>query len=407
MQLGILNFTKKLLSKCIPVKVQQFKKSNLDSLTFDEDSDFSSMINYHLIKCIKQYLQQCETSKITNIITPFHTQYHILCISKEEDEHLMIGPFLESPITDNLVYPIINNLKLNLDYAAKLKLYYQSVPSIDTSSIFEILFTINEYITQNQLPPSLNTIDLSILPKQDSSYDLFVESINRTSMYKKIEDRYSGEDKLLSYITKGDIMLAQSQLKKYPLSCSEIIRTKDTIRNTKNLLLSANTLFRKSAHIGGVHPIYIDELSNQWAMKIEHALSLESLNSIPIQMIRSYCLLTKEHSMSQYSTIIKQALTFIDLNLSSNLTVKRVALEVNLSPDYLTRLFKKELEITVIKYINRKRIYRSLNLLKTTTLSIEEIGDLIGLSNTSYFYTLFKREIGVSPNQYRNSLKSK
>ena len=133
MQLGILNFTKKLLSKCIPVKVQQFKKSNLDSLTFDEDSDFSSMINYHLIKCIKQYLQQCETSKITNIITPFHTQYHILCISKEEDEHLMIGPFLESPITDNLVYPIINNLKLNLDYAAKLKLYYQSVPSIDTS----------------------------------------------------------------------------------------------------------------------------------------------------------------------------------------------------------------------------------------------------------------------------------
>ncbi len=407
MQLDILDFTKKLLSKCIPVKVRQFKKSQLDSLVFEEDSDFSSMINYHLVKCIKQYLKQCETSKITSVITPFHTQYYILCISKEQDEHLMVGPFVENPITDNLVYPIINNLKLNLDYAAKLKLYYQSVPSIDTSSVFEILFTINEYVTKNQLPPSVNTIDLSVIPKQDSSYDLFIENMNRTSMYKKLECRYADEDKLLSYITNGDVILAQSQLENFLIRCSEIIRTKDTVRNTKNLLLSTNTLFRKAAHVGGVHPIYIDELSNKWAMKIEQSLSLEALNNMLLQMVRSYCLLTKEHSLSQYSPIIKQALTFINLNLSSNLTVKKVALEVNLSPDYLTRLFKKELGVTVITYINQKRIYRSLKLLKNTNLSIEEIGDLIGLSNTSYFYTLFKREIGISPKQYRNSLKSK
>ena len=128
---------------------------------------------------------------------------------------------------------------------------------------------------------------------------------------------------------------------------------------------------------------------------------------MPMQMIRSYCLLTKEHSLSQYSQVVKDALTFINLNISSNLTVKRVAHEVSLSPDYLTRLFKKEVGFNIITYINRKRINTSLELLKNTNLSIEEIGDLIGLSNTSYFYTLFKREIGISPKQYRNSLKSK
>ena len=406
MQLDILDFTKKLLSKCIPVKVRQFKKSQLDCIVFEVDSDFSSMVSYHLIKCIKQYTKQCETSTITSIITPLNTQYYILCLSEELDEHLMVGPFLENPITDELVYPIINNLKLNLDYTAKLKLYYQSVPSIDSTSVFEILHTINEYVTKNENPPRLNTLDLSILPKENSSYDLLVEDMNRTSMYKEIEERYSYEDKLLSYITKGDIILAESYFEKYTLSCSEIIRTKDSIRNTKNLLLSANTLFRKAAHFGGVHPIYIDELSNKWAIKIEQALSLEDLNNIQLQMMRSYCLITKEHSFSKYSPIVKQALTFINLNLSSNLTVKRVAYEVGLSPDYLSRLFKKELGMNIITYINQKRIYRSLNLLKNTDLSIEEIGDLIGLNNTSYFYTLFKKEIGVSPKQYRKSLKS-
>lgn len=407
MQLDIINFATKLLSKCIPVKVQHFKKCQWDSIVFEEDSDFSSMINHHLLKCIKPYLKQCETSTITNIITPFHTHHYVLCISKDDDEHLVVGPFVENPITDDLVYPIINNLNLNLDYASKLKLYYQSVPTIDASTVYEILFTINEYITKNQNPPHLNTVDLSILPKQDSSYDLFVKDLNRTSMYKKLEERYAGEDRLLSYIEKGDIVLAQKEFAKISISHSEIIRTKDSLRNTKNLLLVANTLFRRSAYIGGVHPIYLDELSGKWAIKIEQAVSLKDLDNLHLQMINSYCLLTKEHSLSKYSPIVKQALIFINLNISSNLTVKRVAQEVSLSPDYLTRLFKNELGVNIITYINRKRIHTSLELLKNTNLSIEEIGDLIGLSNTSYFYTIFKREIGVSPKQYRNSLKSK
>ena len=403
MQFDILDFTKKLLSKCIPVKVRQFKKCQLDLITFEEDSDFSSMVSYHLLNCMKQYAKQCQTSTITSIITPLNTQYYILCLSKDLDEHLMIGPFLENPITDDLIYPIIHNLKLNLDYAAKLKLYYQSVPCIDATSVFEILYTINEYVTANKIPPRLNTLDLSILPKQDSSYDLLMEDMNRTSMYKILEERYTVEDKLLSYITKGDIILAESHFEKYRLSCSEIIRTKDSVRNTKNILLSANTLFRKAAHVGGVHPIYLDELSGKWAIRIEHALSLEVLNAIPLQMVRSYCRLTKEYSLSQYSPIVRQALTFIHLNLSSSLTVKKVAYEIGLSPDYLTRLFKKELGMNMITYINKKRIYTSLKLLKNTDLSIEEIGDLIGLNNTSYFYTLFKKEIGTSPKQYRNN----
>ena len=407
MQLDIINFATKLLSKCVPVKVQHLKMNKLDSITIKENSDFTSMINHHLLKCIKPYLDQCENSTITNIITPFHTHHCILCISKENDEHLVVGPFVENPISEDLVYIIMNKLQLNLDYCNKLKYYYQSVPSIDTSTVYDILFTINEYITKNSNTHKINTIDLSILAKHDSVYDLFVKDINRTSMYKELEERYAGEDKLISYIKNGDVVMAQKQFAKYPISTSNIIRTKDSLRNTKNLLLVTNTLFRRAAYMGGVPPIYVDELSAKLAIKIEETMSLDTLNNFHIQMINSYCLLTKEHSLSQYSSIVRQALMFINLNISSNITVKQVANEIGLSPDYLTRLFKKELGINIITYINRKRIYTSLNLLKTTDLSIEDIGDLIGLSNTSYFYTLFKKEIGVSPKQYRNSLKSK
>ncbi|WP_295779188.1 AraC family transcriptional regulator [Intestinibacter sp.] len=407
MQTDILDFTIKLLSKCIPVKVRKFKKSTLESLRTEGYSDFSSMINYHLTKCLKIYLNQCESSVITNITTPFNTQYYTLCISENRDEHLMIGPFLENPITGNLVYEIISNLQLSLDYAAKLKLYYQSVPSIDSAEIFEILYTINEYITKSSIPPKINNLDLSILSKQDSSYDIFTEEMNRTSMYKILEERYISEGKLLSYITKGDLNRAQAHLEKYSSSLSDINNASDSIRDTKNLLLSGNTLFRKASHMGGVPPIYLDELSRKWAKKIEHAPSFETLNNFPQEMVRSYCLLTKKHSLSQFSPTVKATFTFINLNLSSNLSVKKVANEIGLSPDHLTRLFKKETGFNIITFINKKRIDTSLELLKTTDLSIAEIGDLIGLNNTSYFYTLFKKETGMSPKQYRDSLSSK
>ena len=125
MNLDIINFAKRLLSSCIPVNVEYFKMYKFDSIEYDKDSDFNSMINHYLLKCIKPYLEQCETSSITNIITPLHTYHSILCLSKEDDEHIVVGPFVGNPINDDLVYSIINNLQLNLDYASKLKLYYQ------------------------------------------------------------------------------------------------------------------------------------------------------------------------------------------------------------------------------------------------------------------------------------------
>ena len=333
MQLDILDFLEKLISKCIPVKISRLSKATIDGLSFTAHSDFSSMINYHLLQCVNKYFKHCKTSTITHIITPFHTQFYALCLSKEADEHLIIGPFLETPMEDNILYSIINNLHLTLDHGVQLKLYYQSTPIIDSDTVLEILYTINEYITKNTTSPSIYTLDLSMVEKIDSSYHLFTEDVNRHAVYKIIETRYAEEDKMMAYIRSGDVTLAQSHWKNSVLNfhAHTVTRLKDSLRNQKNLLFVANTLFRKAAQAGGVHPVYIDELSSKWAIKIEQSNSLEVLNNFPLQMIRAYCLLTKNHSLAQYSPIVRKALTFIHLNLSTHLTVKKIAYEVSVS----------------------------------------------------------------------------
>lgn len=405
MPLDILDFSQKLISKCLPVKVHRLQHANLETISFSEDQTFSSIITPYLLQYLKQYFNQCASSTITYLVTPFHTQYTILCISKEADKHLLIGPYLENPLEDSVIYSIMNNLNLNLDDAAQLKFYYQSLSFIESTTLLEILYTINEWIYPTSPLPQIHTLDLRLSSKESSSYALHLEDTNRLSMYKMIEERYAEEDKLLSYITSGDVLLAQSHWQQSLIPFHKFSRLQDSLRERKDLLIVANTLFRKAAQAGGVHPVYLDELSSKWAIRIEQATSFEILDNMPRKMIHAYCLLTKNHSLSAYSPIVKHALNFIDLNLSSSLSVKNIALEVGLSPDYLTRLFKKELGVTVIHYINQKRIYRSLKLLITTNLSIEEISDLVGLTNTSYFHTLFKKQIGISPKQYRNQFK--
>lgn len=405
MYTDILDFSKQLISNCISVNVQCLHQNTFQQLSFSERSDFVSMLDYHLSQCLEQYFQQAQTSTISKLMTPFHTMYYILCISKENDEHLMIGPFLEEPIEENVIYLIINNLRLTLDYAAKLNVYYQSIPYIEPTTLLEILNTIHNYIRKDINPPKIHTLDLRILSKTDSSYDLLLQDMNRTALYKNIEKRYLDEEKLLSYITNGDFHLAQLHWNDLLKPFKELSSLQDSIRTRKHLLISANTLFRKASQEGGVHPVYLNELWGKWALKIEQANSFEALDKLPLQMLRAYCLMTKNRSLAQYSPTVKRALTFIHLNLSTNLTVKGIASEIGLSPDYLTRLFKKELNLSVIHYINKKRIYKSLKLLATTELSIQEIGDLVGVGNTSYFHTLFKKEIGLSPKQYRAQLK--
>ena len=405
MQLDTLDFLDQLLSRCTTVKTRRVHQHTLETLFPTAHTDFVAVRNHHIIACLKKYFSYCQSSTIHHIITPFHTQYCVLCLSKEDDEHLVLGPFLETTPNDNICYSVINKLQLTLEHASDLRCYYQSIPIVDISHILEVLHSVNTYITKDISPLSTMILDLRILPKEETSYDLLSQHVNRMTMYKILENRYVEEEKIINAIASGDVASARTHWKNFIPISESIIRTQDSLRNTKNLTVIANTLFRKAAQAGGVHPVYIDELSTKWALRIEQATSIEALNAMPLQMIRAYCLLVKNQSLAQYSPIVQHALTYINLNLTSSLSVKEVAHEIGISPDYLTRLFKKELGSPVIAYINHTRIQSSLKLLNTTDLTIQEIGELIGLHDTSYFDKLFKKYINMSPKQYRDTVR--
>ena len=103
--------------------------------------------------------------------------------------------------------------------------------------------------------------------------------------------------------------------------------------------------------------------------------------------------------------LIIDILKYIDNNINKKITMEELSKQFYFNKDYIMRLFKKELNLTIMDYINKKRIYNSLKELRTTNNSILKIALNNGFQSQQYYSEMFTKIIGTSPNTYKKSLK--
>jgi YesN/AraC family two-component response regulator len=183
-------------------------------------------------------------------------------------------------------------------------------------------------------------------------------------------------------------------------------RVADPVRNAKNYGIIMNTLLRKAAERGGVHPVHLDKMSSDFAVKIEHFTSVEQGNALMTEMFKDYCRLVREKA-SSYSPLVKSAVMAIDSDPAAEMSLSALAKELNVSGVYLSTIFKKETGKTVTEYINDKRIAYAKHLLRTTSLQVQTVSLHCGIMDVHYFSKLFKQKTGKTPSEFRNEGKSR
>ena len=91
----------------------------------------------------------------------------------------------------------------------------------------------------------------------------------------------------------------------------------------------------------------------------------------------------------------------IDANPQGRFVLEELAQMVNLSPNFLCRVFKQSLGQTLFQYVHRSKMDRASSLMFETNLSIKAVALEVGIENQSYFHALFKRLRGMTPAEYR------
>lgn len=144
-------------------------------------------------------------------------------------------------------------------------------------------------------------------------------------------------------------------------------------------------------------------LSDFYIQQIENCKTVLELDELTYHMNLDYTKRMKKLlKKTDYSKTIKNCIDYIYRNLHNNLRVEDLAEYVHKNRSYLSKQFKKEVGITPQEYIMSQKISEAKNLLLYSQLPLNEIAHSLAFSSQSHFAYAFRKYTAVTPTEYRN-----
>lgn len=101
---------------------------------------------------------------------------------------------------------------------------------------------------------------------------------------------------------------------------------------------------------------------------------------------------------------LDQCRRYIQRNLDQELSLQAVSKRFYVSPEHLTRTFRKAHGLSFMGYVQQERIKAACSLLAETNLPIMSIACAVGYQSRSHFHRMFKAAVGMTPNEYRERM---
>ena len=392
-----------------------YRKCNLQLLQLDPLAPMDHNIDYRFRESLgrnDEYfsgmgrtIQDIEPHTIFRVMDQYLCCYLFLAIvDGNMPTVIAIGPYLPRQMSQEDIIFHADKMALT---PQQLGNYYLGLPVLTKENpVFSALYAFCEQIWGEDKDCQMFDINLSLTgDAQPVDAQKNLTPTELATFKQMVELRYAYENELMSAVSRGITLKAELQ---HPSAFPSFLdsRSPDPVRNLKNYCIIMNTLLRKAAEQGGVHPIHLDEMSSRYAWKIEAIPSLSEGQGMMDEMFLSYCQLVKKHSVRNYSALIQQAIIYIDSDLEGDLSLNMLAEKLNVNGSYLSTLFKKEMGQTITDYITTKRVTLAMRLLGTTKMQIQAVAQKCGIPDVNYFTKKFKKATGRTPKEYRQALET-
>ena len=322
--------------------------------------------------------------------------------SQPEASALLIGPFFTFEPTREFLQDKASALGLPPQRYPRFERLLSLVPCLPEEHL--VLSLVTTYAELHWNTDACRVQDLSLAPHPSLTAapagernEKSAASVERMQM---LEERYAYENQLLDMVSRGWGHKAAQMMGNFSRLALED-RAGEPLRNTKNYGIVLNTLLRKAAERGGVHPIYLDRLSSEFASSLERLTDPDAVPPLFLQMILRYSALVRDHADRHYSPTVQKVIARIDLDLAGDMSLRTHAELLNISPGYLSGLFRKEVGVPLTTYVTRRRMEYAVFLLHTTRQSISSIAQQCGIQDDNYFTKLFRKHTGKTPRQFR------
>lgn len=355
--------------------------------------------------CVSAYFGDVEAGTVYKMCDPYSLCYlYFLLPSEAEPSYFVLGPYLQEPLSRERILELGEKKGVTPQEQAFFDKYMSGISVIPESSpLFIMLDSFCEHVfggpflvrdvTREREEPAT--------PLAQTGASGVEAALANMQMMEK---RYAQENEMIRAVAAGETQKISSMIASFASMTLES-RTTDTLRNMKNYAVITNTLLRKAAESGGVHPLYLDSVSSSFAVQIEQAQTVAAVPPLMGEMFSAYCRLVRKNTHKGLSTVVRKTILTVDSDLSANLTLSSLAALHKVSAGYLSTAFKRETGKSLTAYITEKRMKHAAYLLSTTSLQIQTVALHCGFADLQYFSKTFKRCIGKTPKQHRESTR--
>ncbi|HQL35020.1 MAG TPA: response regulator [Bacillota bacterium] len=119
--------------------------------------------------------------------------------------------------------------------------------------------------------------------------------------------------------------------------------------------------------------------------------------------IKQFSVMLKKGDKSKY---VMEAVDYIANHYNDrNLSIETIAESLGISGGHLSHIFKKETDYTIMSYITRYRIRTAMNMLSDCRHKVYEVAEMVGYRDITYFSSIFKKMVGLSPSEYQDRIR--
>lgn len=214
---------------------------------------------------------------------------------------------------------------------------------------------------------------------------------------------YEFEREHFSKIREGDVSyLEKFEYNRMSLKQQVGALTRDERKQMEYMGVANLTLLCRAAIAGGMDPAEAYELSESYLQKLDTCSQNEhSISRLLREAQKTY--VTRIHEIKQHKSnnYVEQCKSILSRNVYQPISVEEIAKEIGVDRSYLSRLFTKETGMTITRFGIKMKIEAAKSMLRYSNYSIAMIAEYLHFSSQSHMGKEFKKELGMTPAEYR------
>ena len=182
--------------------------------------------------------------------------------------------------------------------------------------------------------------------------------------------------------------------------------SKDKLRQAKYTAVSGVAIVCRAAMMGGAPEIECYARSDNAIMQIDEQKDELSVFRVLVNTTLEYAELVQQtKNLMQHPQIVRRCVQYITANTHQSITLDQLAEGSEYTKEYIAKLFRKHMGMSISNYIQKTRIDEAKELLRQGK-SCSEVACILNYASQSYFIRQFKKQTGITPKLYLNMIKT-